>query len=375
MCGITGYIGESKDPETSFNLITNLFEKSEIRGIDAAGYWGVSDSGDVLYNKEPGTSSSLIKKQAWQSISNHNPKILIAHARGASKGFGTPLSNKNNHPFTNHSRSVGLIHNGRIDDSEYQTLKEKCNLKSECDSEILLRIFESSECSCVDFCKCLESRLLGIRNIFSFINEGHMAVAIGERLSHEENILWLFRNRYRPLWVSDMREVLGQIFFVSEPNIWSDAIAGMNISRNQKLIEITPDEVWQIRNNSELLINRYRVIKGKINSFKNNIEIKERVYESPDFNLITQLDEKDNIIKSNKIPTVEINSKFLDDINYKCQEIIEIINNINICVEEMSYDQSLNENDCTQLHQDLENYRLDLMNLESNIKRGVFGTR
>lgn len=193
--------------------------------------------------------------------------MMLVHARAASKGVGEPECNENNHPFVNHDRSVGLVHNGRIEDYEYNALKIKYEVHSDCDSEILLRIFENYWRHPGEWIGKYDNRLAGISDIFSLINDGHMAVAIGERRDNN-NLLWLFRNRHRPLWVVDMRELLGQVFFVSEPRIWETAVRACggfrNISQTQKLIELPVEEVWFFKADDNTLptVQRYEVEKS-----------------------------------------------------------------------------------------------------------------
>lgn len=265
MCGISGFVGKSKKPALSFQLITKLFEKLESRGIDAAGFWGVQTGGETAYHKEPGRSSLFVKKDVWRKIAKFNPNLLLTHARAASKGVGEPECNKNNHPFVNVDKSLALVHNGRIEDYEYKALKLKYEVHSECDSEILLRIFENSKMRPWEH--EYADRLGGISDIFSFVSEGHMAVAIGERCKGK-NLLWLFRNCHRPLWVVDVRDVLGQIFFVSEPRIWEDAVCESGcryISRTQKLIELPTEEIWFFIADDENIpvLQRYEVEKSE----------------------------------------------------------------------------------------------------------------
>ena len=71
MCGICGFIGESKKPVLTYQIITNLLEKSEIRGIDATGFWGTENGvdGSVIYHKEPIRSSDFVKKK-WLEVSS-----------------------------------------------------------------------------------------------------------------------------------------------------------------------------------------------------------------------------------------------------------------------------------------------------------------
>ncbi len=241
MCGISGFIGESKNLKISHRLITALFRECEIRGDDAAGFWGSEvGNGDIVYHKEPVKSSEFVQKRIWKDLANLNLNMLLVHARGASVGVGTPSDNKNNHPFVNTSRSIGLVHNGRIPDVEYDVLVKKYEVNSKCDSEILLRIFEAGETypeiekthigpGEVD--EQIANRLLGLRDIWSYIDKGHMAVAIGERANEHDRNLFLFRNKWRSLWIIDCRKDLGQVFFCSTPEIWNAAFRSAHVGK------------------------------------------------------------------------------------------------------------------------------------------------
>ena len=61
MCGIAGFIGESKNSQASFAILSKLFSKVEIRGVDAAGYWmaETGNQGRIFYHKQPGKSSDI----------------------------------------------------------------------------------------------------------------------------------------------------------------------------------------------------------------------------------------------------------------------------------------------------------------------------
>lgn len=328
MCGITGFIGKSKDPNLSYELLTKLFEKSETRGIDASGFWATESGcdGGVIYHKEPIRSSRFIKTKFWNELSNFNIDLVIAHARGASKGVGEPFFNENNHPFTSTNKTIALAHNGRIEDDEYYKLKKRYQVSTTCDSEILLRIFESSikENNLI-----VEKELEAIKDIFGLVNKGHMAVAVGLRKDSGKRSLFLFRNEYRPLWLSDLRAELGQIFFVSEPSIWEEACEECDnklLSMCYKLIEINPKEVWQLDSiEGQLLINRYEA------------EIEEQEYnhtdayftipqESPCFDVKTKLDDNDQIIREEPCSIWnEFNIKSLEE---RIAKIIEKSKNV-----------------------------------------------
>lgn len=231
MCGIAGNLGISKDPELSFKIATNVFRELEARGKDAAGFWGTNQVNDVIFHKQPIRSSELIRTKKWGEVNEFNPNLLLLHARAASKDVGIPSENSNNHPFTNEDKSLCLIHNGRI--PEFDLLKKAFPVFSDCDSEILLRIIEAAE-----------NRMRGIERIFSFINHGHMAVALGEMMIDSRH-LWLFRNRHRLLCAIDLQEFLGQIWFCSTIEIWEKATYGL--IKKQRYTTIPSKEVWHLQ--------------------------------------------------------------------------------------------------------------------------------
>lgn len=373
----------------TYQLITKLFEKSESRGEDAAGYWGVESglNGKVLYHKEPGKSSLFVKKDMWEQIVQHNPSLLIVHARGASKGVGGPSVNNNNHPFTSLDKSIGLVHNGRVDDNEYRALKEKYDVTSQCDSEILLRVFEGGECYSPKELKDslgeidMPHRMAGCRDIFSFINHGHMAVAVGERGLDGERMLWLFRNQHRPLWIVDMRDSLGQVFFVSEPSIWDNAVnecsGAKNLCKTQKLIELPTEEIWFFKTTSTSpcpeKVERFEVCREgrsfwKFDGKKVSIFKKNRSFE-----VITKLDENDNVVSTNHkqkseiVELVEWDEFPVDDLNQKCKELVDLIVDIRSNAEYSAKNQSITRQDFEQLLVKLDEQIFDLEHIHSKL--------
>ena len=304
MCGIAGFIGESKNPEITYTLITELFKLTEIRGDDASGFWGTeSGDGNIIYHKEPVKSTKLAKSSIWKKVKNINPNLLLTHCRATTPGVGMPSVNNNNHPFASSCKNIGLIHNGNIS-KEYHHLKEKFEVVSRCDSEILLRIFESSK-SNPHFHQLnpyVAKRLNGLKDIWSYIDEGSMGVAIGERLD-DARYLWLFRNSGRPIWVIDLREKLGQFYFCSTPEIWDTAVGNNKILRDyigcQELFELPTEEIWQFGISSDMPIvtddsfHRYNVTIEEIMPWEHD-DKKVRIQKSdPHPLIITELDEND----------------------------------------------------------------------------------
>lgn len=306
MCGIAGYIGESKKPEVSFKIINEIFKNLETRGKDASGFWG-TDLKNVFYFKNDMKSSDFVNTDEWKNTKSENLKLLVLHSRQTSVGVGNSSFIKNNHPFVNHDKSIALTHNGRI--YEYHYLKNKYYLESECDSEVLLRIFENND-----------NKLDAIRDIWSLIYHGHMAVAIGESSGN----LWLFRNKYRTLCFIDLLEELGQIFYVSSPEIWFNSVDDF-IAKKTNLIEIPPNTLIK------LSYKESKIEKNKFNiNCSYNYKVLDKNYIEP-----LKIHPLKTLIDKIKIDIEHINSTFqfcrneeIDKLNIKLNEIYFKINNI-----------------------------------------------
>lgn len=273
MCGICGYIGKSNEPEVTYKLMTALFDKTDIRGEDAAGCWGPVVDEKVIYHKEPIKSSLFVRGDIWKQVGELHPNLLLCHARQASMGVGVPSINKNNHPFISQDGTIGLIHNGRIPDVEYKALKKRYPITSNCDSEILLRLFEGGKYAPIektkefcDFDPDVASRLTGMKDIWSFLSLGHMAVAVGETQAAGVRRLWLFRNKHRSLWLADLRKSLGQVFFFSVPTIWRDALNQLDpemrsFLTGSKLVELPTEEIWLFTISPEQSLTKRSALK------------------------------------------------------------------------------------------------------------------
>lgn len=310
-------------------------------------------------------------------MSNYEFNMILCHTRGASKGVGEPAINANNHPFISQDKSLCLVHNGRVDDVEYNNLKQKYAVKSNCDSEILLRILENA--SMIEkFDDIMPQEVTsGIKDIFSLINEGHMAVAVGKRGSNGERWLWLFRNQHRPLWVVDTRESLGQIFFISEPAIWEEAIKECNtikgFSRSHKLIEIPDGQVWCFKTDSENFhvnsVLKYDVIKSESVPWTFDGVRYEIKQSEPSCKFITELDESERL-KKVESPAVVVSSNLrLDLLDRKCDQIIDIVNNIRQYAEQLAQENSIGSLEFEELLADLESKKKELEEMSAIINR------
>lgn len=293
--------------------MTSVFDQLEVRGTDASGIWGTQrDDGKILYHKEPEKASTFINSDVWKSVGEVNPDLLIVHARASSTGVGTAHINKNNHPFASTDRTIGLAHNGRIPDAEYKALRQKYEVNSSCDSEILLRIFEAGEIldddlSSLNLDENIIHRLVGLRNIWSQVVNGQMAVAIGERLEKGHRRLWLFRNRHRPIWLMDLRKTLGLVFFCSTPEIWHRAIlscpeASSIVKTKTKLIELPTEEIWVLSTSpahpvlENKTLRKFDVRATGFTSFEHKGDEIKILKKEPVAEVITKLDDDEDVI-------------------------------------------------------------------------------
>ncbi len=299
MCGIVGAIGLSKNPAVSHELLTSLLSKTESRGDDATGFWATMQkkegdivTNDVFFSKEPKKSTSFVRENdIWKSWKGENIDLMISHCRRRTNLNGTEANNINNHPFISKACDIALIHNGNI--PEIEMLKGQYDVKSDCDSEILLRLFQSGfhyddpyikstlgdlrldgarklkemseEEPIPDWCP----RWMGIRDLFARVNHGAMAVAVAEIWNNNTRALWLFRNKERPLHIVDAREELGQIFFVSTPELWREGLShssAKDIIKTEKDVIILPElGVWLLTYTPEedISVRKWKIVQKR----------------------------------------------------------------------------------------------------------------
>lgn len=324
MCGIAGYIGVSKEREVTYELINKLFKHLELRGIDASGLWGTfhGEGKGVVYHKEPVRSSIFVKQDFWShQVPQMNLDMLFIHARATSTGNGHSSTNSNNHPFVSDDKRIGMMHNGTIGEAEF--LKEKYLIRSNTDSEVLLRMYEHGLNDLVKILNVPEaicSRISGIKNTWSTITKGAMAVAIGERVDDFTRHMFLFRNKKRPLWLADLRESLGQIFFFSSPDVWHAAVKDSELltefceSGIPKLIQMPVKQIWAFTLDSS---NFHLSNPDHIQKINVSVKPSSKIWENEpplsikgpeiDLPIITELDDLEQVIP------IEVDQEFEED--------------------------------------------------------------
>lgn len=202
MCGILGFSGEPAEGQwgETHRLLQALFLASEHRGRHATGFvaksqpfkrrdsGGGDNSGGVVMAKRPLAARRFVRRSGrWRALRHRRSTTVIGHVRWAT--HGPPEVNTNNHPHRGR-RGLYLVHNGVLTDHEGVCERKGLTLKSECDSETILRVVESERTPV----EGLDVALQDIR--------GSMALAVYD--SHED-VTYLARNEGRPLWLAKLR--------------------------------------------------------------------------------------------------------------------------------------------------------------------------
>lgn len=269
MCGISGFIGSSKNIDISFNILTNLFNNLQQRGVDASGYYACSDN-NIYYYKQKGCSKEIIDSPQWKDFKNLDFNAFILHTRRTSFNSGSSDNNENNHPFVTEDKLTALIHNGIIDKNDYNKLKSFLETKTECDSEILLRFL----CRKIfDDKNYFSSRINSINELLFFIKNSEYAFAFVDLINNIPN-LWLVKNDKRPLFLIDLTKSLNQYFFVSTIEIWQDSISNIkNINKT-----IGNYNIIKLPNFSIINISYNNLEFNKSGFYFNNYDFKEKYF-------------------------------------------------------------------------------------------------
>ena len=208
MCGIIGFVGRVQEGQwgQTYSLLRHLFIAAEHRGRDATGLVAVTDpsggkrAGKVVVAKEPVEASRFVETDpAFLNLRRRRCSACVGHVRLAT--HGDPLDPRNNHPHV--GRHLSLVHNGIVSNHRELADRHALRLKSQCDSECLLRIVEASDHPALGLDRCL-------REV-----KGSMAVAL---IDPRESLVWVARNTGRPLWLAKMRKDR-RYFFASTASI------------------------------------------------------------------------------------------------------------------------------------------------------------
>lgn len=196
MCGILGYTGESSEGQwgQTLEILKQLFIATEHRGKHATGFVARTEPFrnrlwyDIILEKQPVSASEFVEQnQVWKQLKHKRCSTVLGHCRWAT--HGDPCDNQNNHPFTGRL-NLYLVHNGILINHRAICNQHHLTVKSECDSEAILRYVES-------FANPVDGLDLAINRF-----DGSMAVAI---FDEESDLLYLARNDGKPFWLLKLK--------------------------------------------------------------------------------------------------------------------------------------------------------------------------
>ena len=204
MCGIMGYVGTSKDPELTHRLATQLLVATQSRGRDATGFYALDDALRPQMFKRDVFASQFVKLAPWETV--RGMPVLIGHCRATTNG--SERNNINNHPHVSDDNSLAVVHNGIVSSFRSIAARNRLTLKSECDTEVLLRLIESKP-----------DPLAGIQLAIAESGYGSAACLV-VKVDAGVARVFAYKDGYMPVSVIDLREPLGQLFFASTPDLF-----------------------------------------------------------------------------------------------------------------------------------------------------------
>jgi glucosamine--fructose-6-phosphate aminotransferase (isomerizing) len=134
MCGIIGYIGDSK----ASPILLNGLRRLEYRGYDSAGMATINDN-KIEIRKDIGRIDKINSKINFEEMEG---TIGIGHTRWATHGGVTQA---NAHPHTSNNKKIVVIHNGIVENFQElrNFLKDKgFKFYSETDTEVIPNLIE-----------------------------------------------------------------------------------------------------------------------------------------------------------------------------------------------------------------------------------------
>lgn len=207
MCGIYGFVGKIKKGKHQrvLKLIENLAVESEVRGIDATGFFSIGTKA-ILMEKNAIPAEQFIEESTSMksSILDNNPHIWVGHNRQASVGNVDTISS---HPFMGEKHL--LVHNGTCREvKDMLTKKMIKKMKSTTDSEGILQLIEAN----------------GLKETLKEINAYSIVIA-----NMENDKVWFARDYKRPMVIYDLRKQYGIRVFCSTKAIGEIAMTSMGL--------------------------------------------------------------------------------------------------------------------------------------------------
>jgi glucosamine--fructose-6-phosphate aminotransferase (isomerizing) len=160
MCGIVGYTGKNE----ALPILIEGLKRLEYRGYDSAGIAIANNHLKIERKRCQGKLSNL------QNILKNEPlygNTAIGHTRWATHGVP---SDKNAHPHTDCTETIGVVHNGIIEN--YSALKEELIheghiFTSETDTEVIAHLIEKEHKNSKDFADAVFRAVARLRGSFA----------------------------------------------------------------------------------------------------------------------------------------------------------------------------------------------------------------
>jgi glutamine phosphoribosylpyrophosphate amidotransferase len=223
MCGIMGFVKTGEPTVKTGSVIRKTFAGIEVRGRDASGY-GVFRNGKVSAYKRPVLSSKLANSKKFASAIGVG-QIVIGHSRAATSG--TPEVNRNNHPFWTEDGRYVMVHNGIIMENP-----ERLALRSDCDSEIALRMIEKH----------------GVIEAFERMAEWRSSSFAILVIDTKDGSLYLCRDSGRPAAFVNLRTEIGGYLIGSTRKILNGVLNSCRIIKAQnRIIDTRPWSVYRFQ--------------------------------------------------------------------------------------------------------------------------------
>jgi glucosamine 6-phosphate synthetase-like amidotransferase/phosphosugar isomerase protein len=234
MCSIVGAAGPIENLSARLRqefheFMSCLFTMAELRGRDAAGFW-VWRKNHYVFEKRPIPAEDLIQRSPrWKGLRFNPGSLYLMHTRAATDG--DPNENMNNHPHVG-EHSV-MIHNGMIWGHQAVASQYGLDMKTDCDSEVLLRLAE-----------VMDDMTEGLKFMYESASDSHgtdsIATAFVDR--RDPSKVLLSRNSGNPCYVYQS-ERFGCTFFCSTEDIFERALEMLYKTKSPKVIGAKSEDV------------------------------------------------------------------------------------------------------------------------------------
>ena len=173
MCGIIGYVGNSK----ASPFIVEALKRMEYRGYDSAGIATFDDN--FIIKKGVGKVEELDEKLNFAEM---NGTVGIGHTRWATHGN---VTDENAHPHWSCKGDVVIVHNGIIEN--FLGLKEFLisrghKFKSQTDSEVIAHLIEESIQNYGDLQSAITNAATSLKGSYAFLvmlkSEPNLIIAV-----------------------------------------------------------------------------------------------------------------------------------------------------------------------------------------------------